>query len=132
MVITYFMLQTRIKRSQCVAGAVYGCFSSQDIPVGDPFHQVHMEVDSIGTCAWNKPGKVKMEALQGHRSTGTSPHWKVTSPFCICPVSVYSWTEGTSWMHILDAQDVLLLLTPDVLHLLLQKWHSQSVGGRGE
>ena len=62
MVITYFALQTRIKCSQWVAGAVYG---SQDIPVGDPFHRIGLEVNNIGSCAWNKPGKVKVEALKG-------------------------------------------------------------------
>ena len=81
MVITYFVLQMRIKCSQWVGGAVYGCFSSQDIPAGDPFHQVGLEVDSVGTCAWNKPGEVKVEALQGCRSMGASPHWKGHSTF---------------------------------------------------
>ena len=59
-----------------MGGGVHGCFSSQDIPAGDSFHQVGLEVDSVGTGSWNKPGMVKVEALQGCRSTGTSPHWK--------------------------------------------------------
>ena len=60
------MLWTRIKCSQWVAGAIYGCFSSQYVPVGDPFHQVGLKANSIGSCAWNKPGKVNMEVLKGH------------------------------------------------------------------
>ena len=59
----YFMLWTRIKCSH--TGAMYGCFSSQYIPVGDPFHQVGLKANIVGSCAWNKPGKVNIEILKG-------------------------------------------------------------------
>ena len=78
-----------------MAGAVYGCFSSHDqyIPAGNPFHQVGLKVNSIGTCAWNKPGKVKMEALEGRWSRCTSPHWKGHSTLFVCVQSTY-YTVG--------------------------------------
>ena len=59
---------TRIKCSQWVSMT-----SSQDIPVGDPFHLVRLEVNCIGTYAGNKSGEVKMKALQGRQSTSTLP-----------------------------------------------------------
>ena len=65
-VITYFVLQRELN-------VLMSMTSSQDIPVGDPFHLVHLEVNSIGTYAGNKSDKVKMKALQGHQSTCTLP-----------------------------------------------------------
>ena len=34
--------------------------------------------------------------------------------------------------RILNARDVLGLLSPDVSHVVLQQWHAQAVGGSGE
>ena len=76
---------------------------------------VSLKVNCIRACAWNKPGKVKMEALKGRWSTGTSPHWKGHSTF-LC---VSSQCVQLDWRQILDTVDVLLLFTPDVLHFLL-------------
>ena len=69
---------------------------------------------------------MEVERLEGRRPTFTEPDRKLdtTLQTAYDPVQVDAG-------RILNARDVLGLLSPDVSHVVLQQWHAKAVGGSG-